>query len=292
MTGLISIRRLVCGYGRREIVKDVSVDISPGAVWGLIGPNGSGKTTLLRCINGIIRPMSGTVCIDGMDIGRLTRKALALKVAAVPQLVEIPVPFQVLDVVLTGMNPRLSALTIPGSTHHSAAMASLDLVGAPHLACRLYTELSGGERQLVLLARALLQDTPIMLFDEPTAHLDLKNQVLVMERITAVASQKGLTVLMSIHDPSLAVRYCQKCILMRNGRVVAAGDTDTVMSATNLSTTYDLPVDIDYTLSGLPVIVPASHVTCSSMTAGRALASNNLASAAVSSARAESPSAG
>ncbi|MCR4419598.1 MAG: ABC transporter ATP-binding protein [Clostridia bacterium] len=253
---MIEIEGLYCGYNGRPVLRDVYLRFSGGKVWGILGRNGSGKSTLLRCINGIIRPMRGRILFQGREISKMARKDLALRMAVVPQGTDAFLPFRAIDVTLMGIAPRLPTFAAPSARHREAAAAVMNELGIGHLASRPFPELSGGERQLTLLARAIFQDTPVLLLDEPTAHLDLNNQVRVMRTVCRLAREKGLTVILTVHDPNLALLYCDSCALISDGHVVAMGPSEEVLCDRVLSRVYDLPIQVDFTSSGVRVAVP------------------------------------
>lgn len=253
------VQNLNFSYGQRCVLKDVSFFVSTGRLYGLLGPNGSGKTTLLKCINGIMKPKSGRVICGGTIIEKLDRKEIARKISVVPQQVSIIFPFKVEDIVVMGRAPSLGLWETPKAADRSAAVKLLQELGIEHLAGRHFNEISGGERQMVLLARALFQDTEIMLLDEPTNNLDYRNQVLVLDLIKKIALKRKITVVMTLHDPNLALHYCDEVILLKNECVVAQGKVEEVLTDENLlSSIYKIDIRVEVMKKGNQVIMPRS----------------------------------
>lgn len=235
---------LVCAgldfsYGDRSILNQVSFTVFDGVFCGLLGRNGSGKTTLLYCLNGLLRPQRGRIDIDGLDIGRAGRKAVARTVSLVPQEhVEI-FPFSVLDVVVMGRTTYLSFARGPGNADYRAAYEILQQLKISALAERNFNKISGGERQMVLLARALVQSSSTLLLDEPTNHLDFKNQYVFLDRIKTLCRRKGIRVIAAMHDPNLARLFADQVVMLKDGRVLAEGPVSDVMNVHQVSRLYD-----------------------------------------------------
>ena len=204
MSELLSVRQLSCGYGSRAVFHDVSFSLNRGQVLCLLGPNGCGKTTLLDTVLGLKRPMSGQVLLDGRPISRYRRQELAQKIAFVPQLHQASFPYTVRQVVLMGRAAYTSVFGSPGKEDEEACDAALERVGMLPYADTPYHQLSGGELKLVLLARAIGQQAPLLLMDEPTAHLDFRNELLFLETVVSLCRDEGLALLMSTHSPDQA----------------------------------------------------------------------------------------
>jgi iron complex transport system ATP-binding protein len=231
-------------HTERPVVSDVSFRVAEGSLAVLLGPNGSGKTTLFKCIAGLWRYGSGTVMFDGRDIMGMNFRERASMLAVVPQDHTPPFPYTVFQAVLMGRAPHVGLYAAPSPADEEAAFQALRTVGIAHLADRSYTRVSGGERQMVLIARALAQDAPIILLDEPTSHLDFRNQHLVLETVQRVAADKGLTVLMTLHDPNLTACFAHQVIMLRGGVITADGEPDRVLSEANLGLLYNFDVGI------------------------------------------------
>lgn len=232
---------------------DLSVSFPDAAVTTLLGPNGGGKTTLLHLLVGLLTPQAGTLEFAERQADTLTRPERGRLVGLVPQHEHIPFDISVLDYVLFGRAPHLGLLDLPGDSDEQAARAALATVGITPLGQRPITTLSGGERQLAMIARALAQEPRILLLDEPTSHLDLAHRRAVHDVLRALA-QKGVAVIFSTHDPNLAAALADHVVLLRQGSLLAAGAPKDVLTSDHLSATYGIPVEV-VTLEGRPVIL-------------------------------------
>ena len=228
----------------RQILNQVCFALEPGQLTVILGPNGSGKTTLFKCLCGLWPTSSGSIKLDSRELTSLSSAELARIVAVVPQDHEPPFAYSVLDAVLLGRTARVGLFASPGSLDYELAEAALEDVGISHLKDKPYTQISGGERQLTLVARALAQDTPLMFLDEPTSHLDYRNQTRVLTTVRRIMAEKGLTVLMTLHDPNLALHYADRAVLLEQGRVYCHGPAHEVITAENLSRMYDLSLEV------------------------------------------------
>ncbi len=235
---MLVVTGLHVSYGERPVLQGVDLSVAAGEVVGLVGPNGCGKTTLLKAITGVIPWASGEVLLLGQPAARLSRQGLSRRVAVVPQNSVLPVGYTALEIVLMGRTPHLGFLEQEGAADYRRARESLQRVGAADLADRRVDELSGGERQNVLLARTLAQDTPILLLDEPTANLDIGHQIAFFRLVQDLAQQSHLAVLAAIHDLTLAALYCDRLALMDAGAIVATGRPDQVLTATKIQQVY------------------------------------------------------
>ncbi len=240
---MLAARDLGFGYGRRRIGSHVALELNAGEVLCLLGPNGSGKTTLFKTLLGLLPPQEGAVLIDGCDTRLLTRDAIARQVSYVPQAHSAFFPYTVREVVLMGRTAHLGLFAAPSACDHAAAFAAIQRMGIAHLADAIYTQISGGERQLALIARALAQDARIVIMDEPTANLDFGNQVRVLERIRALANE-GISVLLSTHDPDHAFLCADRVAMLYRGELVACGDPAEVMTAEKLQQLYGVTVAV------------------------------------------------
>jgi iron complex transport system ATP-binding protein len=233
--------------------------VRPGEVLGLVGPNGSGKTTLIRAVTGAVRPVSGEVRLLGEDSSRLSQRERALRAAVVPQEPLLPDAFSALEIVLMGRTPHLRLLQNEGASDLAAAERAMRATGTWEFADRPAGELSGGERQRVVVARALAQEAPLLLLDEPTAHLDLGHQAGVLELVRGVCREEGRAVLAVVHDLTLAARYCDRLVLLSVGRVAAEGSAEDVLRSGLLTAAYGAPVEVfPHPRTGRPVVTPSA----------------------------------
>lgn len=244
-TGL-SARNLHFRRDGREILADVSIDVPPGTFTGLLGANGSGKTTLLRLLLGLIEPARGMVCLEETPLKSLPRRAIATRIGYVPQAHVAAFPFTVTEVVAMGRAPwrgRGWAGSRSGAADGKAVAHALERLGLTGLGRRSYAGLSGGERQSVLIARALAQGARTLLLDEPTASLDIGQQTRVMQLLHGL-TKEGYAVLMSVHQPEAVLRWCGRAAFLEQGRIIAHGATADVVTAERLSRLYGVDLRI------------------------------------------------
>jgi len=254
---MLKIENLTVSYGPRRVLQAVTLDVASGETLALIGPNGAGKSTLVRAASGVIPVESGRVRTNGDDLLALPAAQRARRLAVVPQAVTLPPAFTVWETVLLGRNPYLNFLGQLSAHDEQVARAALAKVDALDLAERRVGELSGGEQQRVLLARALAQATPILLMDEPTAHLDLHYQVGLLETVRSLAHADGLAVLVALHDLNLAARYADRLALLVGGEIKAVGSPRQVLTAESISAAYHLPVEVvPHPLADVPLVLP------------------------------------
>jgi len=239
----LEARSLGFGYRGHSVGRGVSLTLSAGEVLCLLGPNGGGKTTLFKTLLGLLPAQAGSVMLDGAELGALGRAEIARRIGYVPQAVTGYFPFLVEDVVLMGRTAHLPLFASPSSHDREIAASAIARMSLSHLARTEYTRISGGERQLVLIARALAQGTPLLVMDEPTASLDFGNQVKVLERVTALARQ-GIGVLMSTHDPDQAFLCGDRVVLLRSGEVLAQGKPAETLTAESLHALYGVAVEV------------------------------------------------
>ncbi|MBU1207473.1 MAG: ABC transporter ATP-binding protein [Proteobacteria bacterium] len=238
-----------------DILKGIEFGANMGQMTTVLGPNGSGKTTVFKCISGLWKPQKGEICFDGKNILELSVEKKARMLAIVPQEHEPSFAYSVLDVVLTGRVSHIGTFSSPSRHDYRKAEASIETVGISHLKDRPYTKISGGERQLVLIARALSQEAPILLLDEPTSHLDFRNQLLVLKKVREITRERGLTVLMTLHDPNLAMLFSDKVVMLNSGSVVSSGAPQAVITEENLKRVYGIEVSL-IPYNGTKVIYP------------------------------------
>ena len=256
MESLLSINGIGFGYRGKPVLHDISFAVERGAVCGLLGPNASGKTTLLKCINGVLNPKEGHVRVNGEAVNGMTRREVARLMAVVPQQMSLAFSFTALQMVVMGRAARMGALKLPSAHDRDDARAAMKELGVENLADRPFAELSGGERQLVLLARALFQETPILLLDEPTSHLDFRNQYRIMDVVREMTHAKGLATLVTLHDPNLAARYCTHLVVLRDGRLHRSGTREAVFERETLEEVYGMEVFVQPIPGGPSVVFP------------------------------------
>jgi iron complex transport system ATP-binding protein len=256
---MLKIEGLSVSYGTRRVLNNVSLEVNSGEVVALIGPNGAGKSTLVRAVSGVIPADSGAIRCDGCDLSSLPPMQRARSLAVVPQAASLPPAFTVWETVLMGRTPYLNFLGQVSSKDDAIARLALQKVDALELSARRVGELSGGEQQRVLLARALAQSTPILLLDEPTSNLDLHYQVSFMETVSDLARREHLAVLVALHDLNLAARYANRMALLVDGEIKAAGTPRQVLTPELISMAYDLPVQvIPHPFADVPLVLPGN----------------------------------
>jgi cobalamin transport system ATP-binding protein len=239
MTPALWTEGLAVGYGGAPVVSDLTLEVVPGRLWAVLGPNGSGKSTLLRTVLGLLRPLAGGVTLFGTALARWERLALARRVAWVPQAFDGDAGFTGLELVLMGRSPHQGGWGLPGPRDLAVARAVLAELGIEHLAGRVVSRLSGGERRLLLVARALAQEPQLLLLDEPTAFLDLQHQAVVLERVRTRV-RNGLAAIAVLHDPNLAAAFSDSVLLLRDGRVLGQGPSTELLDAARLGRLYGL----------------------------------------------------
>jgi iron complex transport system ATP-binding protein len=253
---MLKIQSLSVSYGSRRILHDISLDVQSSEVLALIGPNGAGKSTLIRAASGVAA-YTGHVRTNGDDFASLSPIQRARYIATVPQAVSLPPAYTVWETVLLGRTPYLGFLGQPSPKDEEIARQSLQRVSALHFAERRVGELSGGEQQRVLLARALCQSTPILLLDEPTAHLDLQYQVNLLELVRELAHTDDLAVLVALHDLNLAAHYADRIALMVAGSLKAVGSPKDVLQPELIAEAYCLPVQVvPHPFLDIPLVLP------------------------------------
>jgi iron complex transport system ATP-binding protein len=241
----VQVKHLQVSFGRQPVLGDLSLEVPEGAFFIIIGPNSSGKTTLLKTLAGAIRPQQGQVEIWGTPVGHYSRKALARLVAVVPQRVPTDIPFTIQEVVLMGRSPHVGWMGLEQQRDMDLAMEAMTITNVAHLARRPLYQLSGGELQRVIIARAICQQPRLILLDEPTAALDLAHQVNIMDLMVQLQKERGLTVVMVSHDLNLAAMYGDKLLLMKEGQEICSGQPGEVLTYPQLEQAYGCPLLVD-----------------------------------------------
>ena len=255
---LLEARELAYAHASGGGVAGVDLTLAAGEIVGLLGPNGAGKSTLVRLLAGTLRPTRGTVRLLGDELSTLTARARARRVAVVPQEPVFELPFSALEVALLGRHPHLGGVAFESERDLAIARAALARAGAGELADRAIGTLSSGEKQRVVFARALAQETPVLLLDEPASFLDLRHQVELFDRLRELVSD-GRGVLAVLHDLNLAAEYCDRVLLMREGRLVAEGGTAETLTYANLTRVFATEIYVDVNdLTGGLVVTPLS----------------------------------
>ena len=252
---MLAAHALGFGYGAKRVGRDVDLEVRPGEVLCLLGPNGSGKTTLFKTMLGLLAPQAGEVRLEGRPMAELGRAEIARSLAYVPQAHSANFPFTVADMVVMGRTAHLGIFASPSREDRAKALAALAALGIAELAENEYTRISGGQRQLALIARALAQDAPAIVMDEPTASLDFGNQVLVLSEVKRLAT-RGLAILLSTHDPDHAFSVGHRVALLDAGRLIAQGAPADVLTPARLRAVYGVDVVIERLSQGQTVCAP------------------------------------
>ncbi len=246
MTGtIISMEHVTYRYDgdHRAVLNDLNLDIIDGSVTAILGPNGAGKSTLLHVILGWLQPVAGQIKLQNRPLRAYSRREAGQMMALVPQIEHMPFDYSILEYVLLGRTPYLHPLESPRANDLAAANKALEIAGLQEMENRTVTSLSGGERQLVLMARALTQQPHIILLDEPTSHLDLANKARLI-RILRELNKAGSTIILTTHEPEAAIAVASDIVLMRGGQILTSGSSEQVFSAENLTRAYGVPVRI------------------------------------------------
>ena len=248
----ITIKSLTFGYNGSMILDNLNLVVEDSEVLGLVGPNGSGKTTLIKCMDKILKP-KGSILIDGRDIDTVSRTELAKRLGYVPQSSSTPLATIVFDTVLMGRRPHISWRVSDSDLDKVADI--LGLLHLEYLAMRDFSQLSGGQKQKVLIARALAQEPEVLLLDEPTSSLDMKHQLEVMETISSLVKEKKISAVMALHDLNLASMFVDKLAILKGGKIYAAGEPIDLLNAKNIRDVYGVEAVVMNNLDR-PYIVP------------------------------------
>lgn len=258
----LTIRDLTFSYNKTPTLDRIGLEVRQGDILGIVGPNGSGKTTLIKCVNRKLKPQAGTVLIGSTPLAAMKRKDVAKKIGVVPQVSALSFPFSVYDLVMMGRYAHKGRFE--SDTDHDRAVVSecLSRIHLEQMMDRPVTELSGGEYQKVIIARALAQEPEILLLDEVTLHLDIHHQIEILDLIQRLCLEKKLSVVMVLHDLSLAARYCTRIIMLKNGHIFASGRPEEVITTDNLRAVYRIEAEISRSRNGRYLnIFPLSSLT-------------------------------
>ncbi len=257
---VLTIDGVDCSYGSVKVLEDIHFAVESGKFLGILGPNGSGKTTLLRSISRVLKPKKGTIFIGDKDIYQLKSLEVAKQMAVVPQDTPITFDFTALEVVLMGRNPHMPRFRMESSEDLAVAKNSMELTSTWQFANRPVTELSGGERQRVIIARALTQEPQILLLDEPTTHLDICNQLEIMDLLRQLCETKKLLIIAVFHDFNLAARYCDSLILLKKGKIVAVGESNKTLTSENVKKVFNVDTIVKkHPVTGSLHVIPISR---------------------------------
>ena len=256
----LEMRNVSLGYSRHPVLEDITFKASPGEMVGLIGPNGSGKSTVIKALSRLIRPTAGEILVDGKNIASIPRRELACLVGVVPQLPLLPSTFTAFEIVLMGRNPHLGLFQSESRRDWAIAREAMVKTSTSPLANRYINELSGGEIQSLLIARVLVQETSAILLDEPTANLDIGRQVEVLDLIKNLCLENSLTVLAALHDLNLAAQYCDRLLLINEGRIHIQGKPAEVITDANIKLVYGAENCVyTHPVNGLPTVLLSAH---------------------------------
>jgi len=242
------------------VLDGVSAEVPGGQILGILGPNGSGKTTLLRLFSGTRTPSHGDVLLDEVPLRNLSRRALARRIAVVPQETLLAYDYSVIEMVLMGRHPHLGLFELEGPHDLEVARQALHATGTAALETRAFNTLSGGEKQRVVIASALAQAANILLLDEPTASLDLGYQLEIAALLRTLNRDRGVTIAIATHDLTLAARVCDRLVLLREGRLLASGPTEQVLTAPHLELLFGVTAEVSRHPAGHLVVVPLARV--------------------------------
>jgi len=259
---ILKVCGVECYYGSVKILDRVSFSIESGELAGLLGPNGSGKTTLLRVISRTLKPKVGTILLNEADVYSMRSSDVARNLAVVPQIQNVEFDFTALDLVLMGRHPHIHRFKRESKTDLEIAKEAMELTNTWHLAEKPINELSGGERQLVMIARALAQQPKVLLLDEPTSHLDINNQIGIMGLLRKICEEKGIAALAVFHDFNLAAKYCDSGIMLKGGKIFAIGRIDEVLTEDNIRKVFNVEVMVrKHPATGTLYVIPFSTLS-------------------------------
>ncbi len=235
---MLDVKSICCGYGQTDVLKDITFSVEKGECIGIIGSNGSGKSTLLKTLSRILKPSSGSIVLLDKGLDQYSSKELARNMAVVPQDAGVEFDFSCLDIVTMGRSPHLKRFELEGKKDMDIIRQSMELTNTWSLRDRPYSQISGGERQRLTIARALAQQPSVLLLDEPVSHLDIEHQIEVLDLVEHLKNEKGILVIMILHDLNLAARYCDRLILLSGDGILAGGKPDEVLTEANIECAF------------------------------------------------------
>ncbi len=252
---MLQLENITLGYGKQIILSGINLTVEQGEMLGVIGPNGSGKSTLIKGICRLLKPETGRVMIGGDDASRLTRGQLARLMAVVPQAPNLPDTFTAFEIVLMGRTPYLGRFRFEGMTDFDIAWKAMGITNTQEIAERRMDEISGGQKQLLTIARALTQEPKLILLDEPTAHLDINYQIETLDFIRRLCKERNLAAVAVLHDLNLAAQYCDRIALLSRGKIRAEGSPDEVITEQNVKEVYGANVCVyPHPINQLPTV--------------------------------------
>ncbi len=260
----LQIRQVEYSYFNGTVLHNITIHVKSGEMVGLLGPNGSGKTTLIKLASGVLKPNQGDISLDGSSLSHLSRKFIARNIAVVPQQFHVPFAFTVNEIVMLGRIPFVKAFTEESETDRQAVNNALGLVAITELQRRRFEELSGGERQKVILAMALAQQPRLILLDEPIVHLDISHQLEILELLRNLNAEQSLTVIAAMHDLNLASLYFNRLVLLKEGRVMADGTPAQVLTEAMIQEVFSTLVKVEpHPVAGVPhiIVTPKGSIT-------------------------------
>lgn len=259
MKNIIELKNISAGYHKTEILKNIGLDIRRGSFTGIIGRNGAGKSTLLKVICGLLKPFSGTAVLNGKNINSYSKKEFALTTAFMPQNVDTSMPFSVESFVMFGRYPYMNAFKIPSKKDYEAVAEVMETAGIMDLRKRNICELSGGEKQRVLIAQTIAQGTEILIFDEPASHLDIGSQSDIMRLLRILNEKHNKTIVVTLHDLNAAGEFCDTLVLMDSGKIKNTGSPQEVLNYKDIEEVYKTTVIVKTNpISNKPYVIPVT----------------------------------
>jgi len=256
MTNL-EMQNVTLAYGQRSVLRELSLQVYQGELLGLVGPNGCGKTSIIKALSRVLTPESGRILLDGKELNGIARNELAKIIGVVPQNPSLPDTFTVFEVVILGRNPHLGLFNGETARDMAVVWQAMERTGITHLAKRRIGELSGGEKQRVTIARVLAQEPRVILLDEPTANLDISQQMDILDLITGMCGEKNTAGLIAIHDLNIAAQYCTRIIMLKNGQIHGEGIPSEVITAENVREVFGADTTVyAHPENNLPMVLP------------------------------------